>query len=459
MKKNRIFSIIATFLLPLCVFISASAAEEYDTLIYLTNDADIAFTCLYTYDGTARSETVKYIVNVPPQTTVSQLTDDLTSELPLSFTSVSGTTLNGEDFVGTGTAVTNGKDTAYVIVYGDCNGNGTVTVTDYLKIKQHCSGVSALEGAALIAADTDGTNTADIQDMVRLKAIFKGVITRSEGAEKLTVKMIDVGQADSFLIITPENDTLLVDTGRNATASKNAIDAELAEREIDVMILTHPDSDHIGYAQSILENYSVGFVYRPDYVHTSALYKNLESALEAGSVPYRAPEVTYTENGVIAETFSIGKTEITFLSPGCSATGYTSSGNTNENSIAFRMTYGERSFLFTGDICECNEEDMLGASYITADGRSIPSPLDCDFLKVAHHGAETATSQSFLDAATPQYALISAGENKTYNHPRQVTLDKLDAMGIVYYVSRYDGADTVESNGVHIYIYPTFLRK
>jgi competence protein ComEC len=115
---------------------------------------------------------------------------------------------------------------------------------------------------------------------------------------------------------------------------------------------------------------------------------------------------------------------------------------TNDYSIIIRLTWGERSFLFTGDAGTDSEKEMLDRNYT----------LKSDVLKVAHHGSSTSTSEDFLTAVAPEYAVISVGKDNDYHHPHQVTLDKLDAAGVEVLRTDLNGAITFTSDGNNLIV-------
>ncbi len=230
------------------------------------------------------------------------------------------------------------------------------------------------------------------------------------------IHMIDVGQGDCILVKTPDKN-LLFDAGQNnkevETAIKTYFEAE-GVTHIDHFILTHPDSDHIGSADMVISTYSVGEVIMEPYTYSSetGVYKDLITEINKKNIPVKDPSD--------GEVITVGELQMTVLGP------TKDFKNKNENSIVMRLDFGENSILMTGD-AEKKSEAAILEKYGAAS-------LDCDVLKVGHHGSDTSTSDSFLAAVSPEIALISSNpKGNTFGHPKPVTIDKLNTAGIAIY--------------------------
>ncbi len=225
----------------------------------------------------------------------------------------------------------------------------------------------------------------------------------------MAVHFIDVGQGDAALVMLPGGERILIDAGTND--SEMALLAFLdrhAVTEIDYAIFTHPHEDHIGGADQILDAYTVHHVILTEADAPNSTYHRMMDGIEAnGSVIHKA---------AIGDTYTVGAAEITLLGPLSIA-----DENQNNTSIVLRLSFGEISFLFTGDT-EADAEAALLASRHSA-------LLDADVLKVGHHGSSTASSDVFLAAITPQIAVISCGEYNDYGHPHNETLKRLSDAG------------------------------
>ncbi len=231
---------------------------------------------------------------------------------------------------------------------------------------------------------------------------------------------IDVGQGDAALIRTPDGN-ILIDAGTNASEDelRAYLDA-LGIKEIAYAVFTHPHEDHIGGADMILHTYKVGQVILPDATATSVTFERMMDAIEAGV----EANGTVVKQATPGYTFSLGSLKCEVLAP--IATSYT---GMNNYSVTLRVDYGDTSVLYTGDAEIASESEMLDRYRLTGE-------LDCDLLKVGHHGSDTSSGKDFLDAVSPVYAVISVGEGNSYGHPVQAILARLEAVGAT--VSRTD---------------------
>jgi competence protein ComEC len=240
---------------------------------------------------------------------------------------------------------------------------------------------------------------------------------------------IDVGQADAALVRTASGD-ILIDAGMGE--SEEALQAYLDQLGISVIeyaIFTHPHEDHIGGADMILENYEIKRVVMPDVAEDTVTYFRMMNAIEAEGceVILSRPE----------ETFRIGELICTILAPLGD-----SYEDLNDYSITLRVDYGETSVLFTGDAEKVSEDEMLERY-----GDSFGGMLDCDLIKVGHHGSSSSSTQKFLNAVTPDVAVISCGKGNKHGHPTQSVLKRYEAMDILLYRTDLEGSIVFISTG------------
>jgi competence protein ComEC len=241
----------------------------------------------------------------------------------------------------------------------------------------------------------------------------------------LYVLVIDVGQADSLLVTMSTGEVMLIDAGESDDA--DAIFEELDERRIDmidILVATHPHADHIGGMVKIVERYEIGAVYMPDKTSESKTYKKLVAAIEARGIP-----IIEAYAGI---RFSLGAAQCTIVSPGRD-----DDFDANNESVVIFLDYLNTECLFTGDMEEKAEEEVLSAAYM----------IDADILKVAHHGSSTGTSEAFLEAVSPDYAVISCGEGNSYGHPHEETIDLLVEYGLTFYRTDLSGDILFTSDG------------
>jgi len=220
------------------------------------------------------------------------------------------------------------------------------------------------------------------------------------GPGELTVAVLDVGQGDAILVTTPGGKSVLVDGGPSGIELARELGAVLPhwQRRIDIIVLTHPDEDHVGGLPQILRRFGTGAV--------------VDSGVENATPGYENYAARSTERQVLAagDVFTLDGVTFDVLWP---PEGY-ESRQLNNHSVVLRISYGEVTILLTGDL----EGGALRSLIQAADVRA-------DILQVPHHGSKT-TSTEFLDAVGAQAAIISVGEANRYGHPAPVTLEALE---------------------------------
>ncbi|SCH36692.1 MULTISPECIES: ComEC/Rec2 family competence protein [unclassified Romboutsia] len=245
----------------------------------------------------------------------------------------------------------------------------------------------------------------------------------------LEIHIIDVGQGDSILIQTPSNKKILIDAGDEN--SEHIIKSYLKKEKItslDIAIATHPDSDHIGSLDYVIEKYNVSNIYMPNQSTDTACYKNLINSCSNKDI---IPNFLYKNDSITLDE----DTEILVLSPS-----YIQEDN-NLNSIVLSLNYKNKSFLFTGDCEKSNEDDMINSFNLE----------NIDFLKVAHHGSSSSSSPEFISEVSPDVAVISCGYKNQYGHPHKSTLDTLNNKNIITYRTDINGDMIFYSDGNTIF--------
>ncbi len=237
----------------------------------------------------------------------------------------------------------------------------------------------------------------------------------------LQIHYIDVGQADSILI-TNNNHSMLIDAGNNEDGEKlvNYLKS-LNITNIDYVVGTHPHEDHIGGLDDIINNLNVQEVYLPEAMTTTKTFEDVLDAIANKNLSITIP--------TIGETFKLGEAEFEVIYTG------TEEQSLNESSIILKMIFGKHTYLFTGDTTEEIEKTILTDN------------INIDVLKVAHHGSKYSSSEEFLKIATPEYAIISAGENNSYNHPEPETITRLEKHTNKIYITKELGTIILNSNG------------
>lgn len=244
-----------------------------------------------------------------------------------------------------------------------------------------------------------------------------------EAESGFTAYFIDVGEADAALILC-DGAAMLIDGGN--AADSDLIYAFLKERGIDrldCVVATHAHEDHVGGLAGALSYASADVALCPVTEFDSKAFRNFVKYLGE-----RGAQITVPSPG---DTFSLGGAAVEILGP------LKPSDEPNNTSIVLKITYGEVSFLFTGDAERAEEADILDA------GRDISATV----LKVGHHGSETSTSYPFLREIMPQYAVISCGKGNSYGHPHDETLSRLRDAGAAVYRTDLQGTVACASDG------------
>jgi competence protein ComEC len=264
----------------------------------------------------------------------------------------------------------------------------------------------------------------------------------AKGKFELTV--LDVGQGDSLLLVSPAGHTLLIDgggeppnySGRIALHApdpgEEAVSPYLWSRgfmRIDVVALTHAHQDHLGGLTAVLENFKVGELWIGREIQSPGLTK-LEELARAHGVPIR--------NEGFGDSFEWDGALCKVLWPEKNS-GDISTTAKNNDSLVFHLRYRNRSFLLPGDAEMQAEAAILSGS--------PPGELRSDVLKVGHHGSKNSTAPEFLAAVRPQLAIISAGEENPYGHPSKELLQRLQDANVNILRTDRNGAIRVLTDG------------
>lgn len=253
----------------------------------------------------------------------------------------------------------------------------------------------------------------------------------------LEITTIDVGQGDSILVVFPDGKRLLMDGGGiPAFGGQSRAQLDIGEevvapylwdrsfRSVDVVALSHAHEDHIGGLPALVSDFHPRELWTGATPESGTWREVRRRTASASTIvrPLRAPS-----------RFAFGGAEIEVLAPG--AEYVPGAVPKNNDSLVLRVRYGRHSFLLAGDVERQVESQMLG------------SPVRSDVLKVAHHGSKTSTTQEFLDAVAPSFAIVSAGRDNSYGHPNPEVIDRLERFGVVVLRTDVDGMVTVRSDG------------
>ncbi|MFC0165586.1 ComEC/Rec2 family competence protein [Bacillus capparidis] len=246
---------------------------------------------------------------------------------------------------------------------------------------------------------------------------------------------MDIGQGDAIYIKTPKGNDIIIDAGNKAKGDdvvkylkKQKVD------DIEVMIATHPDADHVGGLDEVLAAYRVENIYAPKVSHTTQAYKDFLQAVKR-----EKKTIKTAKNGA---TLGLKDKSIKakFIGP---VKNYSKSDLNNWSAVV-HIQYNKNSFLFTGDAELKSEKDMLSKKLLSK----------VDVLKVGHHGSKDSSSKDFLNKVKPTYAVISVGKGNRYKHPTSETLNRLKTVKSKVYRTDKNSTVKITSSGTKISVSP-----
>jgi competence protein ComEC len=256
--------------------------------------------------------------------------------------------------------------------------------------------------------------------------------------DKLHVSFFDVGQGDAILIQTPNGQDILIDGGPDPQKINLELSKKLPfwDRTIDLVVCTQPQADHVTGLVEVLQRYKVKQVLEPGVFYNSSIYREWCNLIEDKGIEYniaRAGQEIDLSNGIKLEV--LNPPEGLFEG---------TSDDVDNNGVVLRLSWGKVSFLFTADIREEIEFELIGQR----------AKLKSSVLKIAHHGSETSTTSQFLAAVDPEVAVISVGADNTFGHPSPEVMERLiDRLGEDN-VYRTDEDGTIEfiTNGERLWV-------
>ena len=263
----------------------------------------------------------------------------------------------------------------------------------------------------------------------------------SAAPEALRMWVVDVGQGDGTIIISPEGRVIVFDAGtRGGGANVVSLLRQLGVRTVDLAVMSHAHNDHMGGFRDIIDNFTVRRFLDPGFAHTSQVYLNLLDQLAANEIP-----IFTVETGARIRVDSFVEFEV--LAPSQPFFRGTRS-DVNANGIVVLMHFGAHRILMMGDAEAETERRLL------AEGNLTP----VDVLRVAHHGSRHSSLSEFLAVVQPRIAIISCGANNSYGHPAPETLERLERAGVAeIYRTDLHGTILIESNGEVMVVTPARL--
>lgn len=315
---------------------------------------------------------------------------------------------------------------ALIVLLAACSSQGGDNAPDSRQKEAVQKEETSAETAATDEIRMDGQLTGDM--LMQPSGDTEGEAADPDGysQESLEVHYIDVGQGSATLIKSGDH-AMLIDAGDSDQGTK--IQLYLTKQgveNLDYLVLTHPDADHIGGAPVVITKFGIGQLFLSNYEKDNKTTQKVRDAMQ-----YKGLTASDYQVG---DTFALGNASFTILGP---AKEYADSNNA---SIALMVQNGNNRFLFTGD-CEAEAEADLIAS---------GADLSADVYLAGHHGSDTASSQAFMDAVSPTYAVISCGEGNSYGHPHAEVLNRFRSMGIQVFRTDEQGSVVAESDGTGI---------
>ncbi|MFC3039225.1 ComEC/Rec2 family competence protein [Virgibacillus xinjiangensis] len=253
---------------------------------------------------------------------------------------------------------------------------------------------------------------------------------QGERMPEMLVHFIDVGQGDSILIQTPSDKTILIDAGPPDAGEK--VTSYLKEQqvsEIDLLVATHPDIDHIGGLPKVINSVKVKKILDSGKLHTTKTYAKYIRTVRKHDIP-----VTIAKQGDEVQLDS--KLDIRVLN---SHSGFKSN---NQSSIVLKITYGKIDFLLTSDVEKSQEKSLLKEN------------VEAEIMKVAHHGSKTSSSLAFLKKVNPQAAILTYHVENDFGHPVDRVISNLHKVDADIYSTAMFGDVVITTNGEDYFLLP-----
>ncbi|MDP3057214.1 MAG: ComEC/Rec2 family competence protein [bacterium] len=269
--------------------------------------------------------------------------------------------------------------------------------------------------------------------LVAANFILWSVFFSIDSGNDLKVTFFDVGQGDSLLIETPNRGKIIIDGGPDKSVlAKLGRHSSFYDRAVDILIITHPDSDHLAGAVEVAKNYDIGLILVNGKKCATKICAEFDKIVEEKKIKVIAAQT--------GQKFDFGnniKMDIFMPNIALAASG---KDEDNNFSIISRLVYGADSFLFMGDAEDKEEIDLINAW----------PDLTAEVLKVGHHGSKNSSNQLFLEKIKPKFSVISVGAKNRYGHPTSEVLEKLEALGAKILRTDLSGDIRIKSDGAGV---------
>ncbi len=251
--------------------------------------------------------------------------------------------------------------------------------------------------------------------LISLFIIFQVYVEyKKQFPENYKVTFFDISLGDSILIQTPKGKTILIDSGANSDISQKLSQIlSFFDKTIDIFILSHGDDDHAGGINSFLKHYKIGQIFFNGADKQTPIYDEFESLIKNKNISFKILESShdfFLDKNIFLDTIFPFK-NISYLE-----------NHGNDESLVFKIDLFGKRILFTGDIEQEIEEEIL------LSGENLKS----DILKLAHHGSKTSSTQAFLNAVRPKYAIAQANLDNKFGHPHKEVIERLKTNNIQF---------------------------
>lgn len=265
-----------------------------------------------------------------------------------------------------------------------------------------------------------------LSSVIALGLVTSSMFISNANSQQLEVHHIDVGQGESIYIELPDGSDVLIDAGKSNYGSTvvNYLKGQEKNIDIEYLIATHPDADHIGGMSEVFKQLNVkNFIYPTDAPHDTKTWQNVLSLADS--------EGCTIKDSTPGTTFNIGGATMKFIQPSVDYR------DNNDDSVVTYLEYKDVNFMFTGDIEAEAEKDMVAQNLV----------IDVDFMSVPHHGSKGSSTEAFLAKAKPEYAIVSVGADNSYGHPSADALNRYNAIGSKVYRTDQLGDIVIKTDG------------
>lgn len=283
----------------------------------------------------------------------------------------------------------------------------------------------------LVVAIVSGVFGLDNYDKLFGGEPFVGTQTADTQSNSFEVHYIDVGQGDCSLVIC-DGETMLIDAGENdhETEVMNYLRLKKIDK-LDYIIASHQHTDHIGGLPEVLDEFGTDNIIMPRLTKEQTPTNSTYTAF-LNSIKNSGAKVIASKAG---STYNLGSAAFEILGPVTNEV-----EDINSMSVIVKLTYGENTFLFTGDAEKDEERSVIATG----------ADLDCDVLKVGHHGSGTSSCTDFLKAVTPEICVIQVGADNDYGHPHENIVERLGKYADEIYRNDLCGDIVITSDGINL---------